>query len=114
MSLNGGTALIGANGDDDNELNSGSAYLLDTFTGDLLHKLTAPDGANNDQFGGSVAISGGTALIGAHFDDDNGSGSGSAYLFTIEDTAVVLEPLGILGTVVVLGFGAMSHRYKGK
>ena len=49
-------------------------------------KLTADDGAANDWFGGSVSIDGDTMVIGAHHDDDKGSGSGSAYVFT-RDTA---------------------------
>jgi hypothetical protein len=44
-------------------------------------KLLASDGAAYDYFGFSVAVSGTTALVGAYFDDDNGSSSGSAYLF---------------------------------
>ena len=43
-------------------------------------KLTASDGAAEDYFGISVAISGDTALVGAAGDDDNGSLSGSAYI----------------------------------
>ena len=45
-------------------------------------KLTAADGATDDQFGFSVAISGDTALVGVHFDDDAGPDSGSAHVFT--------------------------------
>jgi len=44
-------------------------------------KLTASDGAAGDWFGWSVAISGDTVAIGAHFDDDNGIDFGSAYIF---------------------------------
>jgi hypothetical protein len=45
-------------------------------------KVTASDGASLDEFGASVAVSGGTALVGAPFDDnDNGVGAGSAYLY---------------------------------
>jgi len=44
-------------------------------------KLTADDGASSDLFGYSVATSGGVAVIGAFWDDDNGSDSGSAYVF---------------------------------
>ena len=39
------------------------------------------DGAAIDYFGGSVSISGTTAIVGAPYDDDNGSISGSAYVF---------------------------------
>ncbi len=40
-------------------------------------KLTASDAAMSDQFGGSVALAGDTAIIGARFDDDAGTSSGS-------------------------------------
>lgn len=42
-------------------------------------RLLAPDGAGNDQFGYAVALSGGTLLVGAHYDD---TARGSAYVFT--------------------------------
>jgi hypothetical protein len=44
-------------------------------------KLTAGDGAGDDWFGYSVSVSGDTVLVGAYRDDDNGSNSGSAYVF---------------------------------
>jgi hypothetical protein len=77
--------VIGAHADDDNGSDSGSAYVfkrdtgLDTFT--QVDKLTASDGAGDDKFGYSVAIYGDYIVIGAYVDDDNGSGSGSAYVF---------------------------------
>jgi len=45
-------------------------------------KLSAPDGAVDDRFGDSVAISGdgNTAIIGSYWDDDSGSRSGSMYV----------------------------------
>ena len=45
-------------------------------------KLTADDGAADDYFGSSVSIDGDTVVIGAKFDDDKGTNSGSAYVFT--------------------------------
>ena len=77
-------AIIGATGNDDNGNSSGSAYLFDlsdpanpvqTF------KLLPIDGAAEDFFSFSVAISGDIAIVGAPSDDDNGIFSGSAYLF---------------------------------
>ncbi|VVB62363.1 FG-GAP repeat protein [uncultured archaeon] len=82
--LSGDTALIGAVNDDDNGDQSGSAYLF-TRTGTnwtQLAKLLSADGTINDFFGSSVSLSGDTALISAHGDDDNGAQSGSAYVFT--------------------------------
>ena len=81
VAISGATAIVGAIGDDDNGTQSGSAYLFDTTTGRQIAKLLANDGAANDWFGWSVAISGITAIVGAHFDDDDGTSSGSAYLF---------------------------------
>ena len=81
VAISGTTALVGAIGDDDNGSTSGSAYLFDTITGQQLAKLHPGDGAANDWFGVSVGISGTTAVVGAYKDDDNGTDSGSAYLF---------------------------------
>ncbi|MFQ5526160.1 MAG: hypothetical protein ACE5GX_07845 [Thermoanaerobaculia bacterium] len=44
-------------------------------------KLTANDAAPEDELGKSVAVSGDLAVVGAPLDDDNGGGSGSAYIF---------------------------------
>ena len=81
VAISGATAIVGSYLDDDNGANSGSAYLFDTTTGRQLFKLLADDGATGDIFGWSVAISGATAIVGARKDDDNGTSSGSAYLF---------------------------------
>lgn len=88
--ISGSVVLIGASGDDDKGDGSGSAYLFDISdpTRPLqLAKLVPTDGAPMDAFGASVAIEGTLALVGATFDDDNGSNSGSAYLFDISDPA---------------------------
>ena len=52
-------------------------------TGARWQKLTAADAAAGDRFGHSVSISGDTIVVGAHRDDDAGSDSGSAYVFTL-------------------------------
>ncbi|MGK7933817.1 MAG: FG-GAP repeat protein [Microcystaceae cyanobacterium] len=83
VSLDGNIALVGSPFDDDNASNSGSAYLFDVTTGNLLQKLTAPDSAADDRFGTSVSLDGNIALVGSIFDDDNGNESGSAYLFDV-------------------------------
>ena len=81
VAISGDTAVVGAYHDDDNGPDSGSAYLFDATTGEQLFKLLPDDGAAFEWFGVSVAISGDTVVVGAYGDDDNGSGSGSAYLF---------------------------------
>ena len=45
-------------------------------------KLLASDGTAGDLFGVSVALGSDIAVIGAYGDDDSGSESGSAYVFT--------------------------------
>jgi len=64
-------------------IDSGSAYIFTRVgnTWDQQVKLNAPDGAKDDRFGRSVALSGDNALIGAMFQDEQGENSGSAYLF---------------------------------
>jgi len=83
VAISGNIAIVGADSDSGSAPNSGSAYLFDVTTGNQLFKLTATDAAAFDNFGLSVAISGNTAIVGARFDDDAGSDSGSAYLFDI-------------------------------
>jgi hypothetical protein len=89
VAVNGDTAVIGADLDDDDGVNSGSAYVF-TRSGTSWTeqaKLTASDAVLLDQFGFSVALAGDTAVIGAPFDDDNGGLSGSAYVFARSGTA---------------------------
>ena len=83
-------AVAGAYEDDDRGGASGSAYVFvkpaaGWATGTQTAKLTASDGTTTDYFGISVAVDGDTAVVGAHFDDDNGSKSGSAYAFGIQN-----------------------------
>ena len=83
VAVDGDTAFIGAILDDDHGNRSGSAYVFVRSAGVWTQqaKLTASDGAAGDDFGFSVAVSGDTAFIGIHYDDDNGYNSGSAYVF---------------------------------
>ena len=60
-------------------LSTGAAY---ADLGDQLFKLLPNDGAAQDWFGFSVAISGTMVIVSAPADDDNGPDSGPAYLFT--------------------------------
>ncbi|NOT01042.1 MAG: PKD domain-containing protein [Phycisphaerales bacterium] len=88
VSVSGDTAVVGARFDDDacpSVLNcsAGSAYVF-VRNGEVWteqQKLTASDAASFDSFGVSVAVSGNTAVVGAVFDADAGSNSGSAYVF---------------------------------
>ena len=81
IAISGGIVAVGASGDGDNGLNSGSAYLFDATKGVQLAKLHADDGSAGDEFGNSIAIDNGIVAVGAWRDDDLGDGSGAAYLF---------------------------------
>jgi len=88
VSISGNYAVIGALANDENGSNSGSAYIFYYDGGNWYQqaKLTASDGADLDLFGKSVSISGNYVVIGASGNDDNGSCSGSAYIFVRSDT----------------------------
>ena len=84
VAVDGNTVVIGAYQDDANGSGSGSAYVFtkDSDGWSQVAKLTASDPAEDDRFGYSVAVDGDTIVVGAYQDDDNGSSSGSAYVFT--------------------------------
>ncbi len=68
VSLDGDRALIGARGDDDKGAGSGSAYVFKRESNGRwleIGKLTASDGAPDDEFGFAASLSGEEALIGA-------------------------------------------------
>ncbi len=75
-------ALVGAFGDNGVQ---GAAYfyrLNPDGSADLMEKVTASDGVPGDYFGIAVAMSGNTAVIGAPQDEEGGTRSGAAYVFT--------------------------------
>jgi len=84
VSISGDTAVVGARQDSDDGLRSGSAYVFTKSGGTWTEqtKLTASDAAAEDRFGFDVSISGDTIVVGSAGDDDVGSSSGSAYVFT--------------------------------
>jgi len=84
LALRGDTLVVGAPGDDDMGRDSGSAYVFERIGGMWVQtaKLTASDGETFDYLGFSaVGISGSTAIVGAHCDDDGGPCTGSVYVF---------------------------------
>jgi hypothetical protein len=83
VAISGDTVVVGAPTDDDSGSGSGSAYVFAKpgggwVDGTQTAKLTASDGAAEDYFGESVAISGATAVVGA---DGDASNQGAAYVF---------------------------------
>lgn len=88
VAILGDTIVIGAYEDDDKGDGSGSAYIFSLSDATFSQKITAPDGQAFDYFGESVAISDDKIVVGAYGTDENGSESGSAYIFNIDGTFV--------------------------
>lgn len=88
VAVDGETAVIGAHIESDSGNASGSAYVFtrNGATWSQQKKLTASDASAGDRFGWSVALDGDTAVIGAFLDDDDGTDSGAAYVFTRSGT----------------------------
>ena len=85
VAIAGRTILVGAQWDDiDGRTNQGSTYLV-TRSGGVWterEKLTAPDGVADELYGTTVAMDGGTGIIGASFGKVDGKNAqGSAYIF---------------------------------
>lgn len=77
------TLAIGCVGDRDGGLDSGAVYIFerDGASWSQQAKLTSSDPAPSDRFGASISLAGDTLVVGAAGDDDDGSASGSAYVF---------------------------------
>jgi hypothetical protein len=81
------TTLIGApqtrpaSGDENYVQNASSVYVFENTDGSWGQQaeLTADDGGEENEFGACVAIGGNTALVGAHYTDNDYEGS--AYIF---------------------------------
>ena len=91
ISGDGDTAIIGAPTEDFSSLtNNGAAYIF-TRSGTTWSqeaKIQASDLETGDYFGHSVSVSddGNTAIVGAVYEDTNGSNAGSAYIWTRSGT----------------------------
>ncbi len=84
VAVDGDTALIGSDRYDNGGSNdAGAAYVFVRSGANWSQqaKLTAGDPGSNDYFGHSVALSGGTAVVGAFAHDGPGADAGAAYVF---------------------------------
>ena len=87
VAVSGDTVVVGAPLDIDVTAGPGSAYVFVEPGGGWVSatetaKLTASDGATDDSFGHSVAVSGDTVVVGACFDNVGPNpNQGSAYVF---------------------------------
>lgn len=94
VAVDDGIAVIGAPGADANGENAGAAYVYAKDAAGVWEydaRLLASDGAAGDWFGFDVAVHENTVVAGARFDDDYGRSSGSAYVFSRDDTDSWIE-----------------------
>ena len=93
VDVQGSVIVVGAKFDDDVQSNSGSVYVFrhDGASWVQEEKLTAPDAAQNAQFGDALALDGNSILVGAWQDDDAGFFTGGAYVYVHDGASWVFE-----------------------
>jgi len=111
----GDTLIVSAEFDDTtNGANAGTVrvYRRNGEAWVLVQTLQAPDAAAGDRFGSAIATDDNTLVISALTDDDNGSSSGSAYVFdrtdAVSDFSFTQKLLGIDGRRRDLFGGAVA------
>jgi FG-GAP repeat len=89
VAVEGSTVVAGAPFDSISAREAGAAYVFNSSNGSLRLKLTASDAGTQHRFGFAVSTSAGLIAVGAPFDDDLGSASGSVYLFNATTGAFI-------------------------
>jgi hypothetical protein len=95
VAVSGSTAVVGAvNNTVGSNTHEGTAYVFVESGGTWGQQaeLTSSDGATNDNFGGSVAVSGSTVIAGASGHQFN---LGAAYVFVPPVTSVLISPTSL-------------------
>ena len=112
VSLDGNTAVIQSDIDSAFESGPGAAYVFERQANGTWveqQKLISADLASGDSFG-SPTIDGDIMILGTPHDDDNGSNSGSAYIFERQSDGTWLEVQKLLPSDGAAGeyFGVVS------
>ena len=84
VSVDGDTVAVAAYREDTTASGAGSVYVFTRSgtTWTQSDKLQASDAEADDYFGMSLALDGGTVIVGAHQEDAQGTSAGAAYIFT--------------------------------
>lgn len=86
VAIDGGLIAVASPFDDaDGVIDRGAVYLFDAATGTFLSKVMAPDAGQDDRFGISIDLRGGTLLVGAVLQDDPADDGGAAYVFDVSN-----------------------------
>lgn len=90
VAIDGTKAVVGAERGDTGAVNTGTAYVFNPTTGNLISTLANPTPASLDSFGVSVGVDANTAIIGAPQDDPGGlTSAGTAYVFNANTGALI-------------------------
>ena len=86
VAVSGNTAVVAASREGTGGFEAGAVYVFERNKGGAdnwgeVKKLTASDGQAEDQLGWSVAVSGGTVIVGARFETTGGGNVGAVYVF---------------------------------
>ena len=94
VAISGQDAIVGADNQSvDGYVGAGQAYVFDADTGQVIETLSSPNSQTGGTFGGSVAMSGKVAIVGAEWETVDGyTGAGRAYVFDA-DTGKLLQTL---------------------
>jgi hypothetical protein len=101
--------VVGAEGEDTTASNGGSAYIFD-IDGNQLAKKQASDAQQDDIFGHSVAVSDTRIVVGAPYEDTNGSNAGSAYIFQND----LVYKSDYNNNINNINFNKLKYRFTGK
>ncbi len=85
VAINENKIVVGSSGDDENGTDSGAIFIYD-LDGTNEVKIVSSDIAASDYFGASIAVDEDKIVVGATGDDDNGSSSGSVYVYDLDGT----------------------------
>jgi hypothetical protein len=83
VSISDNHAIVGATSDDEPDTDTGAVFIFENHGAGWIQtaKLIASDASAIDYFGYGVSICGNHAMVGEAWDDDNGTDSGSVYIF---------------------------------
>ena len=100
MAVSGDTVVIGESGADvEGKIIAGRAYIFDS-DGNLLETLQAPEPESGAHFGGSVAVSGETVVVG---EPSARAKAGRAYVFRAGAAAFTMSSLSVDPSSVDVG-----------
>lgn len=89
LTLSSEYLVVSAIADDTTATNSGSVYVFEVASGNLVSVLNNPTPNNNDSFGTTVAIEGTSVVVGARNDSADGQIAGMVYAFNLLFNQVV-------------------------